>query len=78
MYACTKFVACLLLLSQVSMEYAGEGGVQLSVGVEMEAYGDQAATASNQFSYRRSQVRSQVIAIIEWCVWLTMPQRKTT
>ena len=31
------------------MEHAGEDGVQLSVGVEMETYGDQAAVASNQF-----------------------------
>ena len=28
---------------------AGESGVQLSVGTEMEAYGDQAAATSNQY-----------------------------
>ena len=31
------------------MEHAGVSGVQLSVGIETEAYGDQAAAASNQF-----------------------------
>ena len=30
------------------MEYAGKNGVLLSVGVEMQAYGDQAAAASHQ------------------------------
>ena len=30
-------------------EHAGDSGVQLSVGAEMEAYGDQAAAASHQF-----------------------------
>ena len=29
------------------MEHAGESGVQLSVGAEVEAYGDQAAATSN-------------------------------
>ena len=32
----------------VTTDHAGDGGVQLSVGTEMEAYGDQAAAASNQ------------------------------
>ena len=32
----------------VRQERAGESGVQLSAGTEMEAYGDQAAAASNQ------------------------------
>ena len=36
------------------MEHAGDSGVQLSVGAEMEAYGDQAAAASNQLSLGRS------------------------
>ena len=31
---------------QTSVEHAGESGVQLSVGAEMEAYGGQAAAAS--------------------------------
>ena len=31
------------------MEHAGGRGVQLSVGIEIEAYGGQAAAASNQF-----------------------------
>ena len=31
------------------MEHAGENGVQLSAGAEMEAYGDQETAASNQF-----------------------------
>ena len=35
------------MLVRVELEYAGESGVQLSIGAEMEAYGDQAAAASN-------------------------------
>ena len=34
------------------MEHAGKNGVQLSVGVEMEVYGDQAAAASNHSCYQ--------------------------
>ena len=44
-----KFVVYLLLWRGHIAEQAGESGVQLSVGPEMEAYGDQAAAASNQF-----------------------------
>ena len=33
----------LMPLRQATTAYAGESGVQLSVGAEMEAYGDQAA-----------------------------------
>ena len=40
----------LLLLGRATMEHAGGCGVQLSAGAEMEAYGDQAAAAGNQFS----------------------------
>ena len=34
------------------MEHTGESGVQLSVDTEMEAYGDQAAAASNKFCFK--------------------------
>ena len=36
-------------LRQAIMEHAGESGVQLSVCVEMEAYSDPVAAASNPF-----------------------------
>ena len=41
------------------------GGVQLTVGAEMEAYGDQAAAASHQFCYksRKESSRKQSGAI---------------
>ena len=38
-----------MLLSLATMEDAGVGEVQLSVGSEMEAYDDQAAATSLQF-----------------------------
>ena len=41
-------VCSYLLCSRPTTELAGESGVQLSVGKEMEADGDQAAAASNQ------------------------------
>ena len=34
-------------------EHAGESAVQVSVGEEMEAYGDQAAAASIQFHCKK-------------------------
>ena len=37
----TKFVVCLLHPRRTATEHGGERGVQLSVGAEMEAYGDQ-------------------------------------
>ena len=43
----SKFVVILLLLRWATMEHASVSGVQLSVGAEMEAYGDPAAAASN-------------------------------
>ena len=46
---CIKFEVRLMLLRRVTTEHAVERGVQFSAGVEMEAYGDQAAAASNQF-----------------------------
>ena len=36
-------------------EHAGESGVQLSVGVEMEGYDNQAAAASNQLCCKREE-----------------------
>ncbi len=44
---CIKFVVCLLLLRRTITEHVGER----SVGVEMEAYGDPVAAASNHFCY---------------------------
>ena len=41
------------------MEHAGESGVQLSVGVEMEAYGDQATAASNQLCWKSREEPSR-------------------
>ena len=41
------------------MEHAGESAVQVSVGVEMEAYGDQAAAASNQCSHKSREEPSR-------------------
>ena len=40
-------MALFLHLSQTTKKHAGESAVQLSVGAEMEAYGDQEAAASN-------------------------------
>ena len=50
------------------MEHACAGGVQLSLGAEMEAYGDQATAACNQFcwSLGMSQTGNTVITNIEW------------
>ena len=45
------------------MEHAGESGVQLSVGVEMEASGDQSAAASNQFFCKSGKEPSRKLAI---------------
>ena len=43
-----KFVVCLYIaFDWVTKEHAGESGVQLSVGAEMEAYGHQASAAGN-------------------------------
>ena len=39
--------------------HAGESGVQPSVGAEMEAYGDQAAAASNQSCYKSKKEPSR-------------------
>ena len=57
----TKLVVDQLLLRT---EHAGKSGVQLFVGEEMEAYGDQATAASNQFGtgLGRSQAGNPVIA----------------
>ena len=44
-----SFVVCLLLLRLASTEH-GQSGVQLSIGADIEAYGDQAGAASNRFS----------------------------
>ena len=41
------------------MEHAGGSGVLLSVGAEMEAYGDQAATASHQFHSKSKEELSR-------------------
>ena len=48
------------------MEHVGVRGVQLPVDVEMEAYGGQAAAASNQFSSksRGGQAGNHVITNI--------------
>ena len=45
--------------------------MQHSVGAEMEAYGDQAAAASNQFSASLGKRQARNIAIdnIEWYNW---------
>ena len=34
------------------MEHAGDSGVQLSIGEEMEAYGDQPAAVTNQLLFK--------------------------
>ena len=41
------------------MEHAGESGVQLSVGAEMEAYSGQAAAASSQFRCKSKEELSR-------------------
>ena len=43
-----KSIVCLYAFVWTTTEHAGGSGVQLSVGVEMEAHGDQAAAASHQ------------------------------
>ena len=52
------------------MEHAGKSGVLLSVGAEMEDYGDQAAAASKHAAcLGRSQAGNLVITNIEWYKW---------
>ena len=53
------------------MEHAGERGVQHSGGAEMEAYGDHAAAASNQFfcKSREKSSRKPCITNIEGYNW---------
>ena len=55
-------------MSHHNTNHAGESGVQLSVGVEIEAYGDWPAAASNNFmeSLGTSQASNTAIANIEW------------
>ena len=54
-----SFVVCLLLVGQATTEHVGKSGAQLSVGIEMEAYGDQAAAASVQFFYKSREKPSR-------------------
>ena len=49
------------------MKHAGECGVQLSIGIEVEDYGDQAAAASDQF-LGRSQPGNPEVINIEWYI----------
>ena len=51
--------------------HAGESGVYLPVGVEMEAYGNLAAAASNQLSASlgNSHAGNPAVINIEWCNW---------
>ena len=51
------------------MEHAGENEVQLSVGVEMEACGDQSAAASNQFFCKSRDEPSRKYCGIQWYNW---------
>ena len=64
----TKFVVCLLFFRRATIEHAGESWVQLSVGVEIEAYGDQAAAASHLFccKSREEPCRKPCDPNIEW------------
>ena len=41
------------------MEHAGENGLQLSAGIEIEAYGDQAEAASHQFCCKSKEESSR-------------------
>ena len=61
----------LLFLKWATTKHAGESGVQVSVGVEVEAYGDQAAAASTNFasSLGRSQAGNPVTPDIECHNW---------
>ena len=45
------------------MEHAGGRRVQLSVGAEMEAYGDQAATARHNYAASRERSQEGNLAI---------------
>ena len=58
-------------LRQAIMEHAGESGVQLSVCVEMEAYSDPVAAASNPFfcKYKEESRRRPCVANIESHNW---------
>ena len=60
-------IVCLLLLTLSTIEHACESGEQLPVGVQMEAYGDQAAAAGNQYAAksRKDPSRKSGIANIE-------------
>ena len=53
------------------MEHAGESGVQLSVGAEMEAYGNQVAAASKPFccKSKRDQAGDHAITNTEGYNW---------
>ena len=57
------------------MEHAGKSVVHLSVVVEMEAYGDQAAAASDLFFSKSREEPSRNLAIIsihvhvQWYNW---------
>ena len=53
------------------MEHAGDGGVQLFVGTEMKAYGDQAAAASKHVFFSWQSQAGNIPAIIntQWYNW---------
>ena len=53
-----KACSLTVIARQATTEHAGESGLQLFVGVEMKAYGDQAVAASYQFCYKSREEES--------------------